>query len=163
LRIPGTHEPVTKEFLISLQKDKVYPIRIYYGNAASFGTFEFSLLPPVSQSTKDTTGLFFYSEPNYCTSWGIEMALMAKLGYEKYSYSSLCDKPASERYPGMIGGTSSNTTNKSTTTASSNSKNPVINKPTFSLINLVDNKLNLSVNIGNAGSNRPDSVYLGGT
>jgi len=161
LRNPGTHEPVTKEFSITLQKDKVYPIRIYYGNAASFGTFEFSLLPPgFSVYQKDTTGLFFYSEPNYCTSWGIEMALMAKLGYEKYSYSSLCDKPASERFPGMVGGSSSSSTNTTTTNTSSNIKNPVINKPTFSLINLVDNKLNLSVNIGNAGSSRPDSVYL---
>jgi hypothetical protein len=35
-----------------------------------------------------------------------------------------------------------------------------VNKPPFSLINIVGNKLNVSVNLGNAGSSRPDSVYL---
>jgi hypothetical protein len=32
--------------------------------------------------------------------------------------------------------------------------------PSFSLINITGNKLNVSVNLGNAGSSRPDSVYL---
>jgi len=162
LRIPGTHEPITKEFSITLERDKVYPIRIYYGNAGSFGTFEFSLLPPgFTLFQKDTTGLFFHSEPNYCTSWGIEMALMAKLGYEKYSYSSLCGTPASELKPGTVGGSSTSSPNSGATSGTTSSvKQTVVNKPTFSLINVVGNKLNVSVNLGNAGSSRPDSVYL---
>jgi len=163
LRIPGTHEPTTKEFTITLIKDKVYPIRIYYGNAGSYGTFELSLLPPGFTSYQtDTTGLFFHSEPNYCTSWGVEIALMAKLGYEKYPYSSLCGTPDSELYPGMIGGESSASSNtgSSSSNSASTTKKTIVNKPSFSLINLVDNKLNLTVNLGNAGSSRPDSVYL---
>ena len=163
LRIPGTHEPTSKEFTITLIKDKVYPIRIYYGNAGSYGTFEFSLLPPGFTSYQtDTTGLFFHSEPNYCTSWGVEIALMAKLGYEKYPYSSLCGTPDSELYPGMIGGESSASSNtgSSSSNSASTTKKTIVNKPSFSLINLVDNKLNLTVNLGNAGSSRPDSVYL---
>ena len=32
--------------------------------------------------------------------------------------------------------------------------------PSFSLINITGNKLNVSVNLGNAGASRPDSVYL---
>ncbi len=32
--------------------------------------------------------------------------------------------------------------------------------PSFSLINITGNKLNVSVNLGNAGAGRPDSVYL---
>lgn len=162
LRIPGTHEPTTKEFSITLEKDKVYPIRIYYGNAGSFGTFEFSLLPPgFTVYQKDTTGLFFHSEPNYCTSWGIEMALMAKLGYEKYEYSSLCGTPVSELKPGTVGGSSTGSSNSGSTSNTTTSvKKTTVNKPTFSLINIVGNKLNVSVNLGNAGSSRPDSVYL---
>jgi hypothetical protein len=56
--------------------------------------------------------------------------------------------------PNVGGSTSTTATNSSTT------KKIAVNKPTFSLINVVDNKLNLSVNIGNAGSTRPDSIYL---
>jgi hypothetical protein len=163
LRIPGTHEPITREFTTNLVKDKVYPLRIMYGNAASFGTFEFSLMPPGFNSYQtDTTGLFFHSEPNYCTSWGIEMALMAKLGFEKYTYSSQCGTPASELYPGMIGpsSTSSSSSSNTNNNATASTKKAIVNKPTFSLINVVGNKLNLSVNLGSAGSSRPDNVYL---
>jgi hypothetical protein len=56
--------------------------------------------------------------------------------------------------PNLGGSSSTSTTNSSTT------KKIAVNKPTFSLINVVDNKLNLSVNIGNAGSTRPDTIYL---
>ena len=56
--------------------------------------------------------------------------------------------------PNVGGSSSSSATNSSTT------KKIAVNRPTFSLINVVDNKLNLSVNIGNAGSTRPDTVYL---
>lgn len=45
-------------------------------------------------------------------------------------------------------------------TPKATSKAVVVNKPTFSLINIVGNKLNVSVNLGTAGSSRPDSVYL---
>ena len=163
LRIPGTHEPITREFTTNLVKDKVYPLRIMYGNAASFGTFEFAVLPPGFNSYQtDTTGLFFHSEPNYCTSWGIEMALMAKLGFEKYTYSSQCGTPASELYPGTIGPSASDSNSSSNTNnnATASTKKVIVNKPTFSLINVVGNKLNLSVNLGSAGSSRPDNVYL---
>jgi hypothetical protein len=59
--------------------------------------------------------------------------------------------------PNVGGGT---TTPSPAATNSSTTKKIAVNKPTFSLINVVDNKLNLSVNIGNAGSTRPDTVYL---
>ena len=56
--------------------------------------------------------------------------------------------------PTAGGSTSTSATNPSAT------KKVSVNRPSFSLINVVDNKLNLSVNIGNAGSTRPDTVYL---
>jgi len=39
-------------------------------------------------------------------------------------------------------------------------KSVTVNKPTFSLINIVGNKININVNLGSAVSSRPDSVYL---
>jgi len=105
LRNPGTHEPISKEFSINLVKDKVYPIRIYYGNGASYGTFEFTLQPPgYSGFQKDTTGLFFHTEPGFCTSWGIEYALMGSLGYDNQVPPSQCGTPASVAKPGTVGG-----------------------------------------------------------
>ena len=56
------------------------------------------------------------------------------------------------------GATLSSSTNSTTTT--NTVKKTVVNKPSFSLINVVGNKLNVDVNIGSAGSSRPDSVYL---
>ena len=56
--------------------------------------------------------------------------------------------------PTAGGSTSTSATNPSAT------KKVSVNRPSFSLINVVDNKLNLSVNVGNAGSTRPDTVYL---
>jgi hypothetical protein len=47
-----------------------------------------------------------------------------------------------------------------TPTSDSNITKPTIRKPEFSLINVVGNKLNIDVNIGSAGSSRPDTVYL---
>jgi hypothetical protein len=57
-----------------------------------------------------------------------------------------------------VGGSTS--TSSTTTTNTSAAKKVSVNRPSFSLINVVGNKLNLSVNIGNAGSGRPDTVYL---
>jgi len=89
------------------------------------------------------------------------MALMAKLGYEKYIPSSLCGTPASELKPGTVGGSSTGSSNSGSTSNTTTSvKKTTVNKPTFSLINIVGNKLNVSVNLGNAGNSRPDSVYL---
>ena len=44
------------------------------------------------------------------------------------------------------------------TSNTSASKKP--NSPTFSLINVVGNKININVNLGSASSTRPDQVYL---
>lgn len=105
LRNPGTHEPISKEFSINLVKDKVYPIRIYYGNGGSYGTFEFTLQPPgYAGFQKDTTGLFFHTEPGFCTNWGIEYALMGSLGYDNQVPPSQCGTPASVAKPGTVGG-----------------------------------------------------------
>jgi hypothetical protein len=48
----------------------------------------------------------------------------------------------------------------STPGSSTTTKKTVINKPSFSLINIVGNKLNVNVNLGSAGTSKPDSVYL---
>ena len=47
-----------------------------------------------------------------------------------------------------------------TSTTDSAVKKVSVNKPTFSLINVVGNKLNVSVNLGSITTGRPDQVYL---
>lgn len=91
IAIGGTHEPRSRTKTLSLKKDSVYPIRILYGNWASFGTFNFEVLPPgVATFQTDTTGLFFHSPISYCTNWGISYLLMPKYGYDEVVPNSNC-------------------------------------------------------------------------
>ena len=91
ISIGGTHEPRFTTKTITLKKDSVYPIRILYGNWASFGTFNFEVLPPgIANYQTDTTGLFFHTPISYCTNWGISYLLMPKYGYDQVVPNSNC-------------------------------------------------------------------------
>ncbi len=91
IALGGTHEPRFTTKSISLKKDSVYPIRILYGNWASFGTFNFEVQPPsVATFQTDTTGLFFHSPISYCTNWGISYLLTPKYGYDQIVPNSNC-------------------------------------------------------------------------
>jgi len=87
----------------------------------------------------------------------MDYIFVGDLGYEKLQVpfgNSLKDCKRS------YGKTNLTPVSGSTSGSSTTTKKAVINKPSFSLINIVGNKLNVSVNLGSSGTSKPDSVYL---
>ena len=142
IRLGGVHAAASSEYDVVLEKDKIYPIRIHYGNEVDVPIFKFDTMAPgfnVWQS--DVTGLIWHTQPSNCSNWGIDFTTLVKAGYNVSKPRNECDAPTS-------------------TTTSVVSKKTTVTKPSFSLINIVGNKLNVSVNLGSAGTSKPDSVYL---
>ena len=142
IRLGGVHAAASSEYDVVLEKDKIYPIRIHYGNEVDVPIFKFDTMAPgfnVWQS--DVTGLIWHTQPSNCSNWGIDFTTLVKAGYNVSKPQNECDAPTS-------------------TTTSVVSKKTTVTKPSFSLINIVGNKLNVSVNLGSAGTSKPDSVYL---
>lgn len=148
----STHPALSKTATVALVKDKIYPFRIMYGNWIDVSVFKVEFLPPgFSTFESDFTSLLWHSTPGSCSNWGMDYVFVGDLGFEKAQIrtgSSLPD--CTKNY--------ASTTNSTTTT--NTVKKTVVNKPSFSLINVVGNKLNIDVNLGSAGSSRPDTVYL---
>ena len=140
IRNGGVHTAKTVEYSVNLVKDKIYPIRIIYGNDKSVSVFKFDTKAPgYSAWQSDTQGLMWHTEPWFCTNWGIGYALVASLGYDEIPPSQAC---------------------KDSLAAAAKSNQPSKpSKPTFSLVNFSDNKINVSVNLG-TGASLPDKVYL---
>ena len=140
IRNGGVHTAKTVEYSVNLVKDKIYPIRIIYGNDKSVPVFKFDTKAPgYSVWQSDTQGLMWHTEPWYCTNWGIGYALVASLGYDDIPPTQACKDSLAAA---------------SKTTSSSKPS-----KPTFSLVNFSDNKINVSVNLG-TGASAPEKVYL---
>lgn len=140
IRNGGVHSPKTVEYAVNLIKDKIYPIRFMYGNEKSTPVFKFDTLAPgYSSWQSDTQGLMWHSDPSWCTTWGIDYQLVGSLGYDNIPLLSECKNLLAASSAG----------NSSTKPA----------KPTFSLVNFSDNKINIRVNIG-VGAMAPDKVYL---
>lgn len=140
IRNGGVHTAKTVEYSVSLVKDKIYPIRIIYGNDKSVSVFKFDTKAPgYSVWQSDTQGLMWHTEPWYCTNWGIGYALVASLGYDDIPPTQACKD--------------------SLAAASKSTQSLKPSKPTFSLVNFSDNKINVSVNLG-TGASLPDKVYL---
>jgi len=161
----GIHPFATKSATIDLVKDQIYPFRIMYGNALDVSVFKLEFQAPgFSDFQTDYKSLFWHSTPGPCTNWGMDYIFVGDLGYEKTqvgvgnslpncnrNYGQTDFTPVSESGSGSSGSTSGGATTV---------KKTIVNKPSFSLINITGNKLNVSVNLGNAGASRPDSVYL---
>ena len=140
IRNGGVHTAKTVEYSVNLVKDKIYPIRIIYGNDKSVSVFKFDTRAPgYSAWQSDTQGLMWHTEPWFCTNWGIGYALVASLGYDEIPPSQACKDS-------LAAAANTNTGTKPS-------------KPTFSLVNFSDNKINVSVNLG-TGSSVPERVYL---
>ena len=148
----STHVALTKTATVDLVKDKIYPFRIMYGNWIDVSVFKLEFQAPgFTTYQSDFTSLIWHSTPNQCSNFGMDYVFVGNLGYEKAQLrigTSLPD--CTKSY--------ASTTNTSTT--SNTVKKTVVNKPSFSVINVVGNKLNIDVNLGSAGSSRPDTVYL---
>ena len=140
IRNGGVHTAKSVEYSVNLVKDKIYPIRIIYGNDKSVSVFKFDTKAPgYSAWQSDTQGLMWHTEPWFCTNWGIGYALVASLGYDDIPPTQAC---------------------KDSLAAAANSNTGIKpSKPTFSLVNFSDNKINVSVNLG-TGASVPEKVYL---
>ena len=140
IRNGGVHTAKTVEYSVDLVKDKIYPIRIIYGNDKSVPVFKFDTKAPgYSSWQSDTQGLMWHTEPWFCTNWGIGYALVASLGYDDIPPTQACKDS-------LAAAANTNTGTKPS-------------KPTFSLVNFSDNKINVSVNLG-TGASVPEKVYL---
>jgi hypothetical protein len=152
INLGSTHVALTKTATIDLVKDKVYPFRIMYGNLVDVSVFKLEFQAPGFKTYQsDFTSLIWHSTPNQCSNWGMDYVFVGDLGFEKAQIRTGTSLPdCTKNY--------ASTTNSTTTT--NTVKKTVVNKPSFSLINVVGNKLNIDVNLGSAGSSRPDTVYL---
>jgi hypothetical protein len=142
IALPGTHPAGTRDVNINLEKDKIYPFRIFYGNALDVAVFKFEYQAPNSnQFETDLQSLVWYANPSACSNWGIDYIISGDLGYTKASLPQGC----SSKYADSSSGPSANNSRPA--------------KPTFSLVNFADNKINISVNLGSLES-LPDKIYL---
>lgn len=142
--LPGDHAPQTISKSSRLEANKIYPLRIFYGNIGGPGSFKLEVKPPSFKSAWDTNleGLIWYSDfsnTEDCTNYGISYLLSAKLGYDIVDVAACKNNPAKVLANG------------------NNFNNPA--KPTFKSFNVTGNTLNLNVNIG-TGTNKPEKVYL---
>ncbi len=161
ISLPGPRPPSSQSNSIYLEKDKVYPIRIQFGNyGGTRGTFKFEVRAPSFKSAWDTNleGLIWssdFSNQEDCANFGISYILSQKLGYGTF------DVPACKNNPAKL----SNNTNtptptpKATTSANSEEK-PRLSTPKFSAVTFSGNKMNVNVDIGSSTSNRPNKVLL---
>ncbi len=160
--LAGTHEAITKTATVDFVKDKIYPFRIMYGNALSLSVFKLEFKAAgFTDFQSDYKSLFWHSTPGPCTNWGMDYVFSGDLGFEKVAVhvgTSLPDCPRNYGNTNFapVYGTGSGATSGSSTST----KKTVVNKPSFSLVNIVGNKLNINVNLGSAASSRPDTVYL---
>ena len=157
LSLPGAHPKASTSGAIYLEKDKIYPIRIQYGNAIDASSFKLEVKAPSFKSNWDSNleGLIWssdYTNMEDCTNFGISYSLAQSLGYGTF------DVPGCKNNPAKSLSGSSNSGGNSTPTKSSSKTKP--NTPTFSAVNFSDNKFNIEVNIGNSGTNPPDKIYL---
>ena len=147
IALPLDHPPISQSKEIYLEKDKIYPLRIQYGNlTGTLGTFNFEVKPPSFKNGWDSNleGLIWssdFSNTEDCTNYGISYTLTKQLGYGTVDVPACKNNPASSSAPINI------IQSKPTT-------------PTFSGVNFVGNNININVNIGSSSSSRPDKVYL---
>jgi hypothetical protein len=149
----STHVAQTTTVNVELIKDKIYPFRIIYGNAIDVSVLKVEFQAPgFATFQSDFTSLIWHSTPSECSNFGIDYVFVGDLGYEKAQLRTGKSLPnCTKNYAGSGSNTSSTNTESSKV---------IIKKPQFTLVNLVGNKINIEVNIGSAGTNRPDNVYL---
>lgn len=140
--IPGDHPPISKSNSIYLEKDKVYPLRIQYGNIGTYGSFSFQVKSPNYQDVWDSNleGLIWSSDftnREDCTNYGISYSLASRLGYDTVNVPGCKNNPATVQ------------------TQKSPSGSGI--KPSVKSIEIHGNSINLTVNLGDS---IPESVYL---
>jgi hypothetical protein len=89
----GTHAEKTVSAKINLIKNKIYPLRIQYGDA-TYGAaiFKFKFMPPgFTTWQSDFSTLLWYSTTG-CRNFGLSYSLAVELGYGDSGLSDFCKK-----------------------------------------------------------------------
>jgi hypothetical protein len=90
----GIHSERTVTGKISLVKDKIYPLRIQYGNDTNAAVFQFKYLAPGTKTWQgDFTTLLWRTSganKNDCTNFGISYRLVAEVGYDRIGLPNVC-------------------------------------------------------------------------
>jgi len=100
ISLPGEHSPKTAQASIRLEKDKVYPLRIQYGNVGGTqATFQFSVKAPSFKNEWDANfqGLIWssnYTNSEECLNYGISYTLAQQLGFGIFDIQGCKNNPA---------------------------------------------------------------------
>lgn len=91
----GIHAELAKKAQVNLIKDKIYPLRIQYGNDTNAAVFKFQYRAPgFSDFQSDFTTLLWRSSggayANNCTNFGLSYTLVAELGYDRVGLAQVC-------------------------------------------------------------------------
>lgn len=90
----GIHAERAVSAKASLIKNKIYPIRIQYGNDTNAAVFKFKHLSPGATTwQEDFTTLLWSSSgatKNDCTNFGISYRLVAEIGYDRVGLPIVC-------------------------------------------------------------------------
>jgi hypothetical protein len=148
LALPGLRGASSTSASVYLEKNKIYPLRIQYGNAMQASWFKFEIKPPSFKKfwDKNLEGLIWsaaFSDKEDCTNYGISYTLAKQLGLVTLDVAACKNNPANSNFSFAY---STPSTKPST--------------PTFSGVSFVGNKINIKVNIGSSSSTRPERIYL---
>ena len=94
-------DKITNTNTISLTKNKIYPLRIQYGNSGGPADLELEYKLPGKNSWEDNFTTLLWRSPELtgdCTNFGLSYTLSAELGYDK-SIPEVCKKDGTDKYP----------------------------------------------------------------
>ena len=91
----GIHAEKIVSAKITLIKDKIYPLRIQYGNYSQAAVFKFRFMPPgITQWQSDFTTLLWWasypSSSKACVNLGLSYTLALELGYGDKGLAEFC-------------------------------------------------------------------------
>ena len=94
IRNGGIHAEFSVTAKVNLVKDKIYPLRIQYGNDTNAAVFKFNYIAPgTSTWQEDFTTLLWRtsgSTKGDCTNFGLSYRLVAEIGYDRVGLPSGC-------------------------------------------------------------------------
>ncbi len=94
IRNGGIHAELSVTAKVNLVKDKIYPLRIQYGNDTNAAVFKFNYLAPgTSTWQEDFTTLLWRTSAGTkgdCTNFGLSYRLVAEIGYDRIGLPIAC-------------------------------------------------------------------------
>jgi len=94
IRNGGIHAEFSVTAKVNLVKDKIYPLRIQYGNDTNAAVFKFNYIAPgTSTWQEDFTTLLWRTSGSTngdCRNFGLSYRLVAEIGYDRVGLPSVC-------------------------------------------------------------------------